>query len=226
MARATKEQSEITGRRILEVASALFADRGYAAVGLTEVATLAEVTRGAIYHHYASKQGLFQAVTAAAQQRVADEVERAADSCPDDWQGLLAGCRAFLSAAVADRNRRILLIDAPAVLDWTTWRAQDGAASGRHLVEALTTLSADGVLRVRSIESTAALLSGAMNEAALHIATAPDPGVTLDEVVDDLSRMLGALRSSPVEDEVSGSVQDLGSGAVSVVGGQEVVADQ
>ncbi|MCO8277716.1 TetR/AcrR family transcriptional regulator [Actinoplanes sp. TRM 88003] len=192
MARATREQSEITGQRILEVATGLFADRGYAAVGLEEVAATAAVTRGAVYHHYGSKQGLFRAVTAAVQQRVADRVEQAAEAAPDEWQGLLAGCRAFLVAAVAAENRRILLIDAPAVLDWSTWRAQDGDASGRHLVEAIAALTAAGVLRVRSVEATAALLSGAMNEAALHIADAPE---ALEAVVADLSGLLEGLRA-------------------------------
>lgn len=194
MARASKEQSEITGRRILEVATTLFAERGYAAVGLTEVAAAAAVTRGAVYHHYASKQGLFQAVTAAVQARVAAAVEQAADAEADPWQGLLAGCHAFLGAAVAGENRRILLVDAPAVLDWSTWRGQDLDGSARHLTEALAELSGAGLLAVRSVEGAAALLSGAMNEAALRIAEAPDPAAELAAVFEDLARMLGALR--------------------------------
>ena len=192
MARASREQSEITGRRILQVAAAQFAERGYAAVGLEEVAAAAAVTRGAVYHHYGSKQGLFRAVTAEVQRRVAGEVERAADAETDPWLGFLAGCRAFLSAAVAAGSRRILLVDAPAVLDWSTWRAQDGDASGRHLVEALTALAADGVIEVRSVAGAAALLSGAMNEAALRIA---DGEADLDAVVADLSRLLDGMRA-------------------------------
>lgn len=194
MARASREQSEITGRRILEVATGLFAGRGYADVGLEEVAAAAGVTRGAVYHHYGNKQGLFRAVTAEVQRRVAAAVSGAADEQPDGWHGLLAGCRAFLAAAVADEHRRILLIDAPAVLDWTTWRGQDADASGRHLVEALAALAADGTIRAHSVEGAAALLSGAMNEAALRIAGAPDRGAALDELWPDLERMLTAYR--------------------------------
>ena len=134
MPRATKEQSEITARRILRVAGELFGERGYAAVGLAEVAASAQVTRGAVYHHYGSKQALFAAVAAVAQQRVGQLVSDAADAAGGPWEGLIAGCRAFLDASVAGAHRRILLVDAPAVLGWNTWRAQDAAASG-HLLQ-------------------------------------------------------------------------------------------
>lgn len=189
MPRATKEQSEITGRRILATATDLFAARGFAAVGLEEVAAGAGVTRGAVYHHYAGKKGLFEAVAAAAQQRVADAVA----TVTDDWDGLLAGCRIFLTAALADENRRILLLDAPAALGWDTWRAQD--VSARHLLEALTALAAAGEIDVHSPAATAALLSGAMNEAALRIAAAPDRDASFDELWPDLLRLLNGLRA-------------------------------
>ncbi len=194
MARATKEQSEVTARRIGEVAAALFAERGYAAVGLEEVAAAAQVTRGAVYHHYRNKQHLFEAVAAAAQQRVADAVVTAADAAANPWNGLLAGCRAFLTASVADTHRRILLVDAPSVLGWSTWRSQDAAASGHHLAEAVTELVAAGHLEAGSPAATAALLSGAMNEAALRIAEAPDRDAALAETWPDLLRLLRGLR--------------------------------
>lgn len=193
MARATREQSEITARRIRDVAAALFAERGYATVGLEEVAAAARVTRGAVYHHYRNKQHLFEAVAAAAQQRVADAVARAADAVTDPWESLVAGCRAFLTASVADTHRRILLIDAPAVMGWSTWRSQDAAASGHHLAEAVAELAAGERLEVHSPEATAALLSGAMNEAVLRIAEAPDRDAALADTWPDLLRLIQGL---------------------------------
>lgn len=194
MARASKEQSEITARRIRDVAAAQFAERGYAAVALEEVAAAAGVTRGAVYHHYRSKQHLFEAVAAAAQQRVADAVASAADAVTDPWDGLIAGCRAFLIATVAHSHRRILLVDAPSVMGWSTWRSQDAAASGHHLAEAVAELAAGGRLEIHSPEATAALLSGAMNEAVLRIAEAPDRDAALNDTWPDLLRLLQSLR--------------------------------
>ncbi|WP_328472273.1 TetR/AcrR family transcriptional regulator [Actinoplanes sp. NBC_00393] len=197
MPRATKEQSEITAQRIREVATELFAEYGYASVGLEVVAANAEVTRGAVYHHYRNKQTLFEAVAAAAQQQVANAVTTAAEATADPWDGLVAGCRAFLTASVTDTHRRILLLDAPAVMGWSTWRSQDAAASGHHLAEAVADLAAAGHLEVTSPEATAALLSGAMNEAALRIAEATDREAALAETWPDLLRLLNGLRPTP-----------------------------
>lgn len=194
MARATKAQSEQTGRRILTEASALFAEHGYASVSLEDVAAAASVTRGAVYHHFGSKRGLFEAVAASAQQQVATAVIEAADGAPDPWAALVAGCRAFLAASLRDDVRRVLLIDAPATLGWSTWREQDAAASGRLLTEAIDGLATSGAITVRSVAGTSALLSGAMNEAALHIAEADDAELALADATVDLERLLEGLR--------------------------------
>lgn len=141
VARATKEDSEATARLILTHAARLFAERGYGHVGLEEIAQAASVTRGAVYHHFGSKQGMFEAVAEAAQQKLGQEVVLAAETEPDVWDGFRAGCRAFLTASLAADSRQILLIDAPSVLGWNAWRRQDSAASGAHLSDAITELA-------------------------------------------------------------------------------------
>jgi AcrR family transcriptional regulator len=54
--------SEATRAALLDEATALFAERGYAGTSLEDVASASQVTRGAVYHHFASKQALFEAV--------------------------------------------------------------------------------------------------------------------------------------------------------------------
>lgn len=196
MARATKEQSQATAARVLATARRLFTEHGYAAVGLEEVAAQSGVTRGAVYHHFASKRGLFEAVLAQVQRSVADAVDRHADSVADPWDKLEIGCRTFLGASVQDDARRIMLIDAPAVLGWNAWRGQDAANSGRLLEDVLRELADAGLLETTSVEATSALLSGAMNEAALWIASASssEPRAATDQAWAVLHQMLNALR--------------------------------
>jgi AcrR family transcriptional regulator len=194
MAKATKAESDATADRVLSTAATLFAANGFASVGLEQVAATAGVTRGAVYHHFASKRGLFEAVAGRAQRGVAAAVVEAADAAPDPWSGILAGCRAFLIASLSDTHRRILLVDAPSVLGWSVWRQQDADASARHLEEALRELSDEGVISIHSVSGTTTLISGAMNEAALHIAESENPDETLESIWIDLERMLAAFR--------------------------------
>jgi TetR/AcrR family acrAB operon transcriptional repressor len=71
MARRTKEEAQETRSRILDAAERVFYDKGVANASLEEIATAAEVTRGAIYWHFKDKAELFDAMM----QRVVLPVE-------------------------------------------------------------------------------------------------------------------------------------------------------
>jgi AcrR family transcriptional regulator len=59
VARVTRAESkERTRQRLLAEAQRLFRERGYAATSLEQIAEAAEVTKGAIYGHFASKEDL------------------------------------------------------------------------------------------------------------------------------------------------------------------------
>src|ERR1700749_4808455 len=59
VARMTRAESkERTRQRLLTEAQRLFRERGYAATSLEQIAEAAEVTKGAIYGHFASKEDL------------------------------------------------------------------------------------------------------------------------------------------------------------------------
>jgi AcrR family transcriptional regulator len=67
VARVTRAESkERTRQRLLAEAQRLFRERGYAATSLEQIAEAAEVTKGAIYGHFASKEDLMLAALEAA----------------------------------------------------------------------------------------------------------------------------------------------------------------
>ena len=169
MGRSTREQSIETARQLRVIASELFAQHGYAGVGMERIAAEAGVTRGAIYHHWNDKRALFADVVADAQETVGRAV--AASSDGDGLDALEAGCAAFLDAAVAPEVCRILLVDGPAVLGWQEWRRFDAENAGRMLAEGLHALPDLAV----DADAATALLSGAMNDGALWIAEGGDP---------------------------------------------------
>lgn len=193
--RRTKAESYATAAALLDQAALQFAERGYAAVSLEDVASAVGVTRGAVAHHFGTKRRLFEQVLARTQRAVGDQVAASADAIADPWDAFEVGCRTFLEQSLAASVRRIVLIDAPAVIGWDTWREQDAATSGRHLLEALAELVELGLVEVASVPATAALLSGAMNEAALW-AESRDDQAALEEAWGELRRLLSAIQAT------------------------------
>jgi AcrR family transcriptional regulator len=56
---ATRQRGEETRSNILAAAAAGFAEQGYDATGVAEICRRAEVSKGAFYYHFSSKQDLF-----------------------------------------------------------------------------------------------------------------------------------------------------------------------
>lgn len=190
VARASAAAAAQTARDVLEAASQLFAERGYAHVSLDDVAQAAGVTRGAVYHHYGNKAGLFSSLAAQLQARIAEVVVAAAEGVGEDpREQLRVGCHAFLDAITAQPAARVLLIDAPAMFDWDQWRRLDAENSMVQLHHVLEELELSPDL----VEAMTVQLSGAMNEAALWIAQQPQQKAARQAAHRSLDRLLGAV---------------------------------
>ncbi len=189
------EQAEATINTLLEVATRTFASVGYANASMETVVQAAHVTRGALYHHFSSKQGLFLAVLERIQNNVANRILHATATQPDAWGQLVTGCHEFLVASTDPTTQQIMLLDGPAVLGWQTWRKIDAETSGRLLLDILRTLSAEGQLKPLPVVAMSQLLGGAMNEAALWIAQSPQPQHALQEATHALDVLLNGLRA-------------------------------
>ena len=190
-----EERSQATRTALLDTARELFAERGYAAVGTEEIVRTAGVTRGALYHHFADKRSLFEAVYEDVEQRllarIAADAEAAAAN--DPLQTLRSGMEAFLAACEDPAVQRIALLDAPSVLGWETWR-EIGQRYGLGLVQGALQGAIDaGQIEQQPVVPLAHLLLGAVDEAALLVARAEDGGRTRAEVSASLGRLLDAL---------------------------------
>lgn len=187
-------QREATMQALIDVARELFSEQGYATAATEEIVQRAGVTRGALYHHFGSKEGLFSAVVEAVQADIAARIEQATATTPDLWSQLLIGCRAFLEACGDPHIQRILLIDAPAVLGMAQWRQLDAEHGGSLLESILAELAAAGEIRPVSLAALLPLLNGALNEGALWIASMDDQTQALDAVMHTLETLLDGLR--------------------------------
>lgn len=191
----SKEETNETISKLKEVARKHFTVHGYAATVLDEIVKDAKLTRGAVYHHFGSKKGLFLAVLESVQSEVAERVETESGKSTDVWDQLILGCRAFVTTAVEEKNKRIMLIDGPAVLGWETWRSMDEKGSMRLLHEQLQLMQQQGYFESVSIDALTHILSGALNESALWIAQMPNVEESVEETLKVISLLLDRFKS-------------------------------
>lgn len=190
------QQREATTARLIEVACEIFTRDGYANASTEEIVHLAGVTRGALYHHFGSKEGLFQAVLEHVQKQVGQRIDTVTADYQAGWDQIIVGSMAFLEASLDPQVQRIMLIDAPAVLGWSLWRELDSQNSMRSLREGLAELIEAGQIAKLPLDALTHLLSGAMNETALWIAQSDDPQTSLSEGKQALTHLLNALRQN------------------------------
>jgi AcrR family transcriptional regulator len=187
------QQGEATRRALLGAARTLFGEHGYSATSLEEVAKLAKVTKGALYHHYSGKQELFAAVYEQVKREVS---ERAATAFlePDPWEDLCAGCHAMLDAHLDPPVRRILLHDAQAVLDADTIRRVETRYGAVVLRGALRRSIRAGIIQPLPLKILALMLTGAIFEGCMAIADSDDPTQAREDAGNVLTSLLQGLR--------------------------------
>ncbi|NJN87132.1 MAG: TetR/AcrR family transcriptional regulator [Leptolyngbyaceae cyanobacterium SL_7_1] len=168
------EQTLRTRRAILDRARHLFATKGYAATGTEEIISELGITRGALYHQFNDKLGVFKAVVAEAYREITDYVATKVQPLDDHWEQLVIGCQAFLEVAQRDDLRRLVFIEAPAVLAADTIVEFDQYGFGL-LYQSIQTVIAEGKLSAIDAEGFAHLVNGSLNELAAWVAQSNDP---------------------------------------------------
>jgi AcrR family transcriptional regulator len=171
----------------------LFATRGYQAVPADEIVRAAGVTRGALYHHYSDKQGLFRAIVEDLEREITAEVDAAFRAAPDPVSGLAAALGVFLDACLRPEIRQISLTDGPAVLGWGTWREIEAEHGLGLLVGVLTQAVEDGLIIPQPVRVLAQLVLAAVMEAARMIAEADDPAAVRAEAQEVLGAWFAVL---------------------------------
>jgi AcrR family transcriptional regulator len=168
---ATQAERRAATMRAVEVAAReLFGARGFAGTSIDDIAARAGVAKGAVYHHYASKEVLFERVLDCVQGELA-ALPAPSRKIENPRDAIAAAVLRYLLAASKPEVKRILLIDGPAVIGWERWREIDDRYFGAAMRGAVAAVLG-GKAESRLVESTAHLLLGAVMEAALLCARA------------------------------------------------------
>lgn len=190
--RTQRERSEATVGELLLAARGLFARDGYAGTSLDAIAAAAGVSKGAVYHHFASKREVFRGVYVAEQRRLAEAEARAYRRESDPWEAFAAGCAAFLEASLDPGVQRITLLDASGALGPETLREIEADAFAMTRDALRRAIEADRIPS-RPVDPLATLIFGALCEMATHIARSEDQRATLRECLEELRRVLDAI---------------------------------
>jgi AcrR family transcriptional regulator len=193
--RTQADRSASTRAALIEAGRRLFAEHGFAGVGTEAIVAEAQVSRGALYHHYADKTALFddvfQVVERDAAQRLAESAARNGD---DDARTVMQrALDEWFEACDDPEVYRILLIDAPSVLGWSRFRE----LCLHHvlgLIESLLEVGmAAGEFTRQPVRPLAHVLIAAADEAALYIVGSDDRVTAKAEMRAVVGRLFDAL---------------------------------
>ena len=161
------ERRAATRARLIAAAREQFARDGYEKAHTDAILQQAGASRGAMYHHFASKKELFEAVFVA----VSDEsIKRAATEGAggaSPFEDLIRACLAWLRVVRQPDVAAILLDQGPQVLGWKRARDLEAESSLGLMTRGLERAVRAGEAQVSSIGLAARLINAMMAEAAL-----------------------------------------------------------
>lgn len=190
--RTQRDRTEATSRALVASARRLFGERGFADVSSADIATAAGVSKGGMYHQFPSKAAIFEAVVRQIEAGVGEKVTASLRSSIDGSteQRIRAALTVFLAAYDDPAVQRIVLIDGPAVLGWSRWRGiciEQGSAA---LLECLELAERHDRLAQPPTPALIHLVLGALDEAVLYLADAPDRPAATSDVIDSMMGLL------------------------------------
>lgn len=188
------QKMEENRAKLITSARKIFAQQGFSASSMDEMTAAAGLTRGALYHNFGDKRGLFAAVVAQVDGEMAQRAQEIAGKAESKWEGLLAEGAAYIEMALNPEIRQIVLLDGPAVLgDPSNWPSQNACLIATKSV--VTELVSEGIMKPVDIESASRLLSGAAFDAALWVAAGDEPLKVLPRAIEVFKYMASGLRA-------------------------------
>jgi AcrR family transcriptional regulator len=192
-----QQYSASTKRALVDVAEELFTESGYAATSLDAIVAGAQVTKGALYHHFSGKQALFEAVFERVEDDAARAIQKALKGHRDPWEKATAGLRAFLEVVREARYRRIVIQEGPSVLGYERFREQEERSTFANVLEIVRSVLAAGQWELdEDLQQTfARIFFGAMSSAGESVSGAEDPEVAAANVETAIGFILAGFRA-------------------------------
>ncbi|HRI99955.1 MAG TPA: TetR family transcriptional regulator [Hyphomonas sp.] len=195
MVKRTQEQAAETKEAVLRAARKHFAEDGYSATSLNAIAATAGVSKGALFHHFDSKEDLFLTIWRDLQLEMDVEARAAALAARDrndPFAAFLAGSRVYLDWASRTEYQRIVLVDGPSVLGPARWHELEFDLGKRTLVPGTEFMSSKGLIPKELTVPAALMLQASLNAAAYALSQGK-LGVSREQYMETFERILRGI---------------------------------
>lgn len=188
--RTQAERRAESRQAVLDSATRLFGDKGYADTSLEEIAADCGLTIRPIYHYFGNKKALFAAVNDVMEQRIIESMRLDPES--QGGAGFVENWRAYLNLCDDPAFRQIVLVDSPNVLGRERWANSPVSEKARESLNR----SRGGRQRHYRQALVNAVFMGAFTEAALMIAEADDLELAKREAEQLMGRLFTLLQDA------------------------------
>ncbi|EPL6454976.1 MULTISPECIES: TetR/AcrR family transcriptional regulator [Providencia] len=193
MARRTQAQMEETRELLLTTAREHFSRLGFAATSMDEIAASVDLTRGALYHHFGDKKGLFTAVVEQIDNEMNGRLQKISTNSTNLWNNFRLRCHAYLEMALEPDYQQIILRDAKSVV------AEDLAKSNLKCTEQvdilLQELMSKQIIGNVNTRALAFLINGGLAESAYWISQA-NSQERLQQSIQAIDKIIDGLREN------------------------------
>ena len=196
MGRRSKSDAEETRERLIGAARARFTQDGYADTSINQICEDIGITKGALFHHFKSKQDLFAEIWQRLQVEMDAEARDAAveaRSLTDPYSAFLAGCRVYLKYATRLEYQKIVLIDGPSVIGLQGWYEQDHDLGSENVRAGVRYLAKKGIVAEKRVDPLAIMLQNALNGVGFALARETE-GLTAEGVYDAFESLVKSIR--------------------------------
>ncbi len=206
MPRGPYQKSDVTREKILDAATELFAQRGYAGTGVDRLAEKSGIAKTAIYYHFGNKEGLLASVLDRAASVWIDNIKQAADRADCAEESLdraLDGMRTMV-----DERPWILKLLLLLALEVADEKPEIRKAMGEIFVRARRTIVAGLQDRlgaeVPGAESVGNVMLGLLQ--AVVVGRQLDPTLSLDEYFEDMRRIVVFMVASRLDPSLDATI--------------------
>lgn len=194
----TQEQRE----RILAVAARLFDEKGYAGTSIEDIAQALEVTKPFVYYYFKNKQEIFETLTWIPTVACFTSLDFPDDDNRSASEKIIAGLSQLIRVTIEHQPAAFFIYREP-----TVYRPEFIAAErtlARHFHEKLKTLleqgRADGDLDFNDTRITA--MAACSLPGFLYIWYRPNGRLTVDQIIDELSNLIGKIIGLKTGDKI------------------------